>query len=80
MPQRELTFGEKMVGLTFNPSNDLQVQKVKAGFAAIIDDLNDQRKIASEAGNDIKARFFECAIESAVTAQMYAVKAITWQY
>ena len=27
--QREMTFGEKLVGLTFNPSNDDKVGKAK---------------------------------------------------
>ena len=37
MATRELTFGEKMVGLTFNPSGDATVTKLKKGFAELID-------------------------------------------
>ena len=40
---RELTFGEKAVGLTFNPSNHEQVQAIKEAFAKAIDLLNDYR-------------------------------------
>lgn len=79
MPTRELTFGEKAVGLTFNPSNDPLVQGIKEQFASVIDGLNSQRKLYTES-NDFRARLFETAIENSITAQMYAVKGITWQY
>ena len=36
----ELTFGEKAVGLTFNPSNNEDVQELKELYAKIIDKLN----------------------------------------
>jgi hypothetical protein len=74
---RELTYGEKAVGLTFNPSNDENVQKVKVAYAAIIDQLNDARA-ATEDGE--QKRLFSVAITEAQTAQMWAVKAITWSY
>ena len=77
MPQRELTYGEKAVGLTFNPGSDPRVAKVKAAFAAIIDDLNDQ-KTAAENG-EVK-RMLSVAITEAQSAQMWAVKAVTWQF
>lgn len=80
MPQREMTFGEKAVGLTFNPGGDPQVQKVKAAFAAIIDDLHDQRVKSSEEGKGDKVRMFSQAITDAQAAQMWAVKSITWQF
>lgn len=73
--QRELTFGEKAVGLTFNPSGDAKVQKVKELYAQIIDLLNDTR---GEDRSD-KARLLSVAITEAQGAQMWAVKGITWQ-
>lgn len=73
----ELTYGEKAVGLTFNPSNDENVQKVKIAYAAIIDQLNDARA-ATEDGE--QKRLFSVAITEAQTAQMWAVKGITWSY
>ena len=73
---RELTFGEKAVGLTFNPSNDPLVQGVKEKFAAIIDDLNTMRT-ATQSGE--MKRMFSVAITEAQTAQMWAVKAVTWK-
>jgi hypothetical protein len=72
---RELTFGEKAVGLTFNPSGDENVQKVKELYAQIIDLIND---IRGEDRNE-KARLLSVAITEAQTAQMWAVKGITWK-
>ena len=34
---REMTFGEKAVGLTFNPSNDPTVEAIKRKCADLID-------------------------------------------
>ena len=36
-PMRELTFGEKLVGLTFNPSGDEKVLKAKQLCAELAD-------------------------------------------
>jgi hypothetical protein len=41
--QRELTYDEKAVGLTFNSSNDENVDKVKKLYAEIIDLCNTLR-------------------------------------
>lgn len=73
---RELTFGEKAVGLTFNPSNDTHVQSIKIHFAHLIDDLNSYR-MKTEDG-EVK-RMLSVAITDLQTAQMWAVKAVTWR-
>lgn len=70
----EGTFGAKAVGLNFNPANNQDVQKVKELYAQIIDVCNNLR---GEQRNE-KARLFSVAITEAQTAQMWAVKAITW--
>lgn len=75
--QRELTFGEKAVGLTFNPSNDTKVQEVKELYAKIINLCNDLR---TEVGQGEKGRLLSVAITEAQTAQMWAVKGITCQF
>lgn len=72
---RELTFGEKAVGLTFNPSNNTEVQAIKIHFAHLIDDLHSIR-LKSEDG-EVK-RMISVAITDLQTAQMWAVKAVTW--
>lgn len=74
---RELSYGEKAVGLTFNPSNDTSVQIIKAAFAAIIDQLNDERQ---KAGQGEVGRMLSLAITEAQAAQMWAVKAVTWKH
>ena len=77
MSDRELTYGEKAVGLTFNPSGDEKVQKVKELYAQIIDLCNDLR---TEAGQGEKGRLLSVAITEAQSAQMWAVKGITYQF
>ena len=72
----EETFGTKAVGLSFNPSGDEKVQKIKELYAQIIDLCDSLR---TEAGKSEKARLFSVAITEAQGAQMWAVKAITWK-
>jgi hypothetical protein len=74
--QRELTYGEKAVGITFNPSGDPAVQACKAAFAIAINQMNDLRNSTEDA--EVK-RMASVAITEAQTAQMWAVKAITWR-
>lgn len=71
----ELTYGETAVGLTFNPSGDEKVVEVKTLFARVID-LCDQ--LRTEAGQGEKGRLLSVAITEAQTAQMWAVKGITF--
>lgn len=73
---KELTFGEKAVGLTFNPSNDPEVQAAKEDYARIIDRLNNLR--GSTESSEVK-RLCSAAITEAQGAQMWAVKAQTWR-
>ncbi len=76
MNEKELTFGEKAVGLTFNPSGDDEVAKCKAEFAAVIDRMHNLR---TNSKSPEVARMASVAITEAQTAQMWAVKAITWR-
>lgn len=71
-----LSFGQKAVGLSFNPSKDSEVDRVKAAYAGIIDLLNHLRS-QSESGE--AKRLCSVAITEAQGAQMWAVKAITWK-
>ena len=73
--ERTVTFGERAVGLTFNPSNNEVVQQIKVKFADVIDCLNDYRNAAND--GEMK-RMLSVAITEAQTAQMWAVKAVTW--
>jgi hypothetical protein len=74
---RELTFGEKAVGITFNPGGNPQVEAIKQHYAQVIDRLN-ELKNGTESSE--KKRMLSIAITESQTAQMWAVKAITWQY
>lgn len=76
-PPKEYSFGEKAVGLTFNPGGNNTVNTIKVRFANVIDELNNQRNKAESP--DAK-RMYSIAITEAQTAQMWAVKAATWQY
>ncbi len=73
--QQELTFGGRAVGLTFNPSGDERVQRMKEYYANVIDQLNDMRT----PGQSEQNRLISIAITEAQGAQMWAVKAITWK-
>lgn len=74
---RELSFGEKAVGLTFNPGGSSEVNVVKQMCATYIDFLNSKREASTDP--EIK-RMLSVAITEAQTSQMWAVKAVTWQY
>ena len=75
-PMREPTYGEKACGVSFNPGNNPHVDSIKKSFAAIVDDLNVLRGTTDNA--EIK-RMLSVAITEAQTAQMWAVKAVTWK-
>ncbi len=70
-----MSYGEKAVGLTFNPSGDERVQKIKELYAQIIDMMCDIRTPDTNEHN----RLASIAITEAQTAQMWAVKAITYK-
>jgi hypothetical protein len=74
---REMTFGEKAVGLTFNPGGHEKVNAIKLKQAEYIDLLNQYRE---ETTNGEIKRQLSVAITEAQTSQMWAVKAVTWQY
>lgn len=70
------TFGQKAVGLSFNPSNQDEVSKAKAEAAALIDRANDLRQ--ASASPEVR-RMASLAITAAQEAQMWLVKAQTWK-
>ena len=77
-PTRELTFGEKAVGITFNPGGKPEVNKIKELSAALIDELDKQRTETRTNGE--MAAQFTLAIRKIQEGQMWGVKAATWQY
>lgn len=69
------SYGGKAVGLSFNPSNLVAVDVVKTQYAEIINDLDQTRTDATD--GEVK-RLCSVAITEAQSAQMWAVKALTW--
>lgn len=77
----ELTFGQKQVGVTFNPSSSPLVDNIKRHTASLIDELYDQRYAAGKDGKsgEVLAQF-TLAIRAAEDASYRGVKAATWTY
>ena len=76
--KRELTFGEKAVGLTFNPSGDERVDKLKSLFAEAFNIV--EQSVPADDGTILTARkrkMRDGALHEILTAQMWAVKVIT---
>jgi hypothetical protein len=78
METKELTFGEKLVGIEFNPSNDDKVAKAKMLFAEAANLLNDHNN-STEDSRD-KQRLFSHAVCEILNAQMNTVKVLTYKY
>lgn len=80
--QRELTFGEKAVGLTFNPSGDERVNRAKQLMADAIDLLKDVELEKTYNGNKMiswETNVFRTnAFNKIVEAKMALVQYITW--
>jgi len=70
------TYGQKAVGLNFNPSGDEAVSRCKQIFADAIDQLQELRENSTSGET---ARLASIAITEAQGAQMWAVKALTWR-
>ena len=78
MPTRELTFGEQLVGLTFNPSNDDKVTKAKklcADLADLVMDNYNSHEITM-----LEGRLINHTIGEILNAQMNVVKLLTLKY
>ena len=84
LAERKLTFGEKAVGPSFNPSKFPQVDKIKQLSAELIDELNNQRASLKDANREAHpedgevAAQYTLAIRKIQEGQMWGVKAATW--
>ena len=78
VPQRQLTFGEKLVGFNFNPSNDDSVSKAKRLCADLADLLNDQKM--KQETSQLRELLFRHTIGEILNAQMNVVKVLTFKY
>lgn len=72
----DLTRGEKLVGLKFNPSGDDEVATAKRACAYLIDIMD--KHLLDNPSSDKKI-IIEHAITEVINAQMNVVKAITYQ-
>ena len=75
---RQLTFGEKLVGLNFNPSNDDRVSKAKRLCAELADLLNDDRQ--ERETTKLESLLFPQTVGKILDAQMNVVKLLTLKY
>ena len=75
--RRDLSFGERAVGLAFNPSADASVDRIKSLYAQIIDEMQSLRE--HPVSSSEQRRLASVAITEAQGAQMWAVKALTWR-
>lgn len=75
---RPMTFGEELVGITFNPSSDDKVAKAKQLCAELADLLNDHNNSKQSTQNS--QRLFSHAVGEILNAQMNVVKVLTYKY
>ena len=79
--QRELTAGEMAVGITFNPSADVNVNQIKSLMAQVFDIV--EKSVPADDGTIPTARkrkMRDAALHEIVTAQMWAVKVVSLKY
>jgi hypothetical protein len=72
----EQTYGQKAVGLSFNPSGNEAVDQIKSLYAEIIDMMDAMKHYSPSP--EVK-RMTSIAITEAQTSQMWAVKSLTWK-
>ena len=75
---RQMTFGEKLVGLTFNPSNDDKVAKAKKLCADLMDLVNEERK--NRETTELEGYLYNHTVGEILNAQMNVVKLLTLKY
>ena len=73
-PASVLSYGEKMVGKSFNPGGDPKVDNIKTLCAEVIDLCNEPANLSAD-----KAKLYETAVTQMIIAQMCAVKFITFK-
>ena len=74
--EQNLTFGERACGMSFNPNGNLDVAAIKSAYAIVVDGLHQRREASTDP--EVK-RMLSIAITETQTAQMWAVKAVTWK-
>ena len=74
---RSMTFGEKLVGLTFNPSGDEKVTKAKQLCAELANLVRDVYWTENHIGKEVNELLYSHTIGEILNAQMNVVKILT---
>lgn len=81
--ERQLTYGEKYVGITFNPSNNQEVDRIKTISADFINEIELQKVARATMNGSVDEDVLELYKQAKIKmleAQMLAVKAATWKF
>jgi len=75
------SFGERLVGIDFNPSGDDKVKRAKQLFAEAANLLEEAKISSIENGTytAIRTQLFEHAVGEVLNAQMCTVKLLTFK-
>lgn len=76
--QQTLSFGQKLVGLQFNPSGDGKVNRAKEICAELADMVNDHWE--NKEHSRLENQLYDHTIGEILNAQMNAVKLLTLKY
>jgi len=74
MANRTHSYGESLVGLSFNPSNDRKVYRIKSMCATLIDAMDELRRTTDD--GEVK-RLASIAITEVESSAMWMFKALT---
>lgn len=74
----QLSFGQKLVGITFNPSNDDAVGKAKKLCAELADLINDHW--SNKEHTSLENILYQHTVGEILNAQMNVVKLLTLKY
>lgn len=74
--EQELTFGERLVGKSFNPSQDARVDRVKEICAELADIVRKSNEVL-DLNNSVKHHLIHHTYGEILNAQMNCVKLLT---
>lgn len=78
--EKQLTFGERLVGLNFNPSNDDSVSKAKRLCAELADLVQDHVVNSNRETTQMEQMLHSHVMGEILNAQMNVVKILTLKY
>ena len=76
--QNPLSFGERLVGIQFNPSNDDKVAKLKSLFAEAANIIDEEFR--GRDNSSLGSTLFDHTVGEILNAQMNCVKLVTLKY